>query len=60
MQYDSSGEWVTVFERGYSRKASFTVPIIPARCDHFRMRISGHGRSCIYAVGRELEKGSEL
>lgn len=60
MQYDSSGEWVTIFERGYSRKASFTVPIVPARCDHFRMRISGHGRSCVYAIGKELEMGSEI
>lgn len=60
MQYDSDGKWATIFERGYSRKASFTVPIIPMRCDHFRMRISGRGRSCIYAVSKEIEKGSEL
>ena len=60
MQYDSDGTWITIFERGYSRKASFTVPIIPMRCDHLRMRISGKGRSCIYAVSKEIEKGSEL
>lgn len=60
MMYDSDGEWVTVFERGYSRKASFTMPIIPRRCDHFRMRISGKGRSCVYAVSKEIETGSEL
>ena len=60
MMYDSDGVWQTVFERGYSKKASFTVPIIPMRCDHFRMRISGVGRSCIYAVGKQIERGSEL
>lgn len=60
MMYDSDGEWVTVFERGYSRKASFTMPIIPRRCDHFRMRISGKGRSCVYAVSKEIEAGSEI
>lgn len=60
MQYDSSGEWVTIFERGYSRKASFTAPIIPMRCDHFRMRISGKGRSCIYGISKEMEMGSEI
>lgn len=59
MQYDSDGVWIPIFERGYSRKASFTVPIIPMRCDHFRMRISGRGRSCIYAISKEIEKGSE-
>ena len=60
MLYDSEGEWITIFDRGYSRKASFTVPIIPMRCDHFRMRISGVGRSCVYAVSKEIEMGSEL
>ena len=60
MQYDSDGVWHKIFERGYSRKASFTVPIIPMRCDHMRMRISGRGRSCIYAVSKEIERGSEI
>ena len=60
MLYDSEGKWITIFDRGYSRKASFTVPIIPMRCDHFRMRISGVGRSCVYAVSKEIEMGSEL
>ena len=60
VQYDSDGVWHKIFERGYSRKASFTVPIIPMRCDHMRMRISGRGRSCIYAVSKEIERGSEI
>lgn len=60
MQYDSDGIWKTIFERGYTKKASFTMPIIPMRCDHVRMRISGRGRSCIYAVSKEIEKGSEI
>ena len=60
LKYDSEGEWMTVMDRGYSRKASFTAPIIPMRCDHFRMRFSGVGRSCIYSVSKEIEMGSEL
>jgi hypothetical protein len=60
LQYDSDGVWHRIFERGYTSKASFTMPIIPMRCDHMRMRISGRGRSCIYAVSKEIEKGSEL
>lgn len=59
-QYDSSGEWITIYRRGRSRKASFTVPIVPARCDHFRLRISGHGQSAVYAISKEVERGSEL
>lgn len=59
-QYDSSGEWMTIYKRGQSRKASFTIPIVPMRCDHVRLRISGHGRSAVYAIGKEIERGSEL
>lgn len=58
--YDSDDEWVTILSRGYSRKASFTMPIIPRRCDHFRLRISGVGRSCVYGISKEIEEGSEL
>ena len=59
-QYDSDGEWKTIFERGYTKKASFTMPIIPVRCDHFRLRVSGIGRSCVYAISKEIERGTEL
>ena len=59
-QYDSDGEWKTIYSRGASSKASFTVPLIPKRCDHMRLRISGHGRSAVYAIGKETAKGSEL
>ena len=58
--YDSDGDWRVVYRRGKSRKASFTVPLIPARCDHLRLRISGHGRSAVYAISKEIERGSEL
>ena len=58
--YDSSGDWVTLYRRGKSRKASFTIPMIPARCDHMRLRISGHGRGAVYQISKQLENGSEL
>jgi hypothetical protein len=59
-QYDSSGQWKTIYSRGASTKASFTVPLVPMRCDHVRLRISGHGRSAVYAIGKETSRGSEL
>lgn len=59
-QYDSSGEWTTIMEKTYTKKASFTAPIIPMRCDHVRLRISGVGRSCVYAISKEIERGSEI
>lgn len=59
-QYDSDGVWNKILSRKYTRKASFTAPIIPRRCDHLRLRISGVGRSCVYAISKEIERGSEL
>ena len=58
--YDSDGQWRTLYKRGRSRKASFTVPLIPARCDHMRLRVSGHGHGAVYAISKEIERGSEL
>ena len=52
--------WHKILEKKYTRKASFTAPIIPRRCDHLRLRISGVGRSCVYAISKEIERGSEL
>ena len=59
-QYDSDGEWKTIYRRGPGRKASFTIPMVPMRCDHFRLKISGHGHSAVYAISKEIERGSEL
>lgn len=59
-QYDSDGQWHKLLSKKYTRKASFTAPIIPRRCDHLRLRISGVGRSCVYAISKEIERGSEL
>lgn len=59
-QYDSDGIWHTIYEHGYSRKASFTAPIVPMRCDHFRLRISGKGKAVVYGISKEYEEGSEL
>lgn len=36
------------------------IPIIPTRCDSFCIRLSGTGRSRIYALTREFNVGSEL
>ena len=56
IEYDSSGEWEhagTV--KGLSLK-TFTIPIKPRRCDHFRMRIEGQGKVKIFSISK-LVKG---
>jgi hypothetical protein len=64
IRYDSVGEWSSVWttedrtER--QQKRSFTVPIIPRRADHFRLRLTGTGDCKVYGITRELYLGSTL
>lgn len=59
LQYDSSGEWVHLFNMSGKGTRSFAVPIIPRRCDHFKYRIIGKGDCKIHSVTKTIEEGSE-
>lgn len=59
LQYDSSGEWVHMFNMSGKGTRSFAVPIIPRRCDHFKYRIVGKGDCKIHSVTKTIEEGSE-
>ena len=59
IEYDSSGVWE---DQGTIRGAStnsFVLPVIPRRCDHFRLRLSGAGEIWIYSMSKYLEAGSD-
>jgi len=59
IEYDSSGEWEgqgTISGAGIN---SFVLPVIPRRCDHFRLRLSGEGEIWIYSMTKYLERGSD-
>ena len=59
IEYDSSGEWE---DQGTIRGAgmdSFVLPVIPRRCDHFRLRLSGKGEIWIYSISKYLERGGD-
>lgn len=43
-----------------AKEKSITVPIIPARCGHLRIRLEGEGDFVLYALAMTMEKGSEL
>lgn len=60
VMYDSSGEWQRVYTYNTKIKRSFTVPIIPRRCDHMKIRISGIGGCRIYSLAKTYEQGSEV
>lgn len=60
LQFDSDGVWHTVRKlTGSDGKRNYYLPIIPRRCDHYRLRLEGTGRVRIYSLVRETYSGSE-
>lgn len=60
MQFDSDGVWRTAKTLQTEVKRSYYLPIIPRRCDHFRIRMTGTGGCRLYSLVREVYNGSEL
>ena len=61
MQFDSDGIWRMVRSAICDGpKRSYCLPIIPRRCDHYRVRLIGEGSCRIYSLAREYAIGSEL
>jgi hypothetical protein len=58
IQYDSCGEWETVYTAKGVNLSSFSIPIKPKRCDHFRLRIEGFGDARILSITKTIEQGS--
>ena len=59
IQYDSNGIWERKINMCGSGTRTFSVPLIPKRCDHFKYRISGKGNCKIHSVAKTLERGSD-
>lgn len=58
--YDEEEEWIAVSELlTESGTKSFSIPIIPHRCDCFRLRIEGKGDCKIYSLCKTIESGSD-
>lgn len=57
IMYDSSGEWESMGTMKAKTIRTFTLPVIPRRCDHCQIRIVGHGRVSIYSIARVFEEG---
>ena len=57
--YDSMGEWVHLASVNGRNLTTFTLPIRPRRCDHFRLRIVGTGDAKIYSICKTIEEGSD-
>ena len=59
IQYDSCGEWETIYTAMGVNLGSFSIPLKPRRCDHFRLRMEGVGDARILSMTKTLERGSD-
>lgn len=60
VQFDSDGVWRKVKTLTAFKKRSYYLPIVPRRCDHFRIKIYGQGGWKLYSMVRESYSGSEM
>lgn len=58
IRYDG-GEWELIREFTGDGKRSNVLPVIPHRCDHFRLKLSGRGICDIYSMALQYYNGSE-
>lgn len=60
IEYDSSGEWEEQGTVTGGGTGSIMIPVRPRRCDHFRIRLSGHGEMRLYSLAKRTLKGSDV
>lgn len=60
IQYDSSGEWEYKGEIKGRRLKNFVIPVVPRRCDHLRVKLTGRGEMRIHSISRIMEVGSDV
>lgn len=59
IQYDSDGMWHMLGAMRPRSTNAFILPIVPRRCDHFSIRLSGDGAVKIYSMSKIIEQGSD-
>ena len=61
LQFDSDGVWRPAGKAmGEGTKRSYYLPVIPRRCDHYRLKLTGTGGCVIHSITRETYSGSEF
>ncbi len=59
IMFDSSGEWEKMGEILPGKKRTCVLPIIPRRCDHYKLKLEGVGGFVVYSIARKYYQGSE-
>lgn len=60
VKFDGEEDWRELKTLTADRKKSFVIPIIPRRCDHWRLRLEGQGEWKLLSLSREFYEGSEV
>ena len=60
LQYDSSGDWEHIFNMNGKATRTFTIPVMPRRCDHFKYRLEGAGECKVHSITKTIEEGSDV
>ena len=58
IDYDSLGVWQRLKSVGGKTKNIINVPLIPRRCDHFKLRFCGYGEAAVHDMTIYLTTGS--
>ena len=60
VQYDSSGVWETILAmQSPAGRVQRNLPILPRRCDHFRLRLEGRGPVKLQSLAMVYSRGTE-
>lgn len=60
IEYDSSGNWEHVWNVTGKGTRTFTIPVRPKRCDHYRFKLVGKGDCKIFSFSKTYEEGSDM
>lgn len=60
VQYDSDGHWHEKARLHGNTLHTVNVPIVPVRCDHLQLKLSGIGGMKLYSVCCQIEQGSDV
>lgn len=56
VQYDSDGVWRAAGAFPAGKKRTFLLPLVPRRCDHFRVRVQGTGAWRLLSLARDEQQ----
>lgn len=59
IMYDSDGRWMDEGVIRCPMRRTFMIPVLPRRCDHCQIRLSGKGDAKVYSISRVLEVGGD-